>query len=150
MIRLLSLAVLVGVSLAVPRQAQTQTQEPKVDAQGRNVLLDTERVRVIEVRIKPGAKLELKGSPYQFLYMLSDGSLVFAPAGKMPYEFLLKAGEVSLLPSQSSAENDGEKEIRAVLVELKEGERGASKASASKGKSRAVRGRSRTRTRGRS
>ena len=72
MMRLLSLAVLVGVSLALPNQAQAQTQEPKVDAQGRNVLLDTERVRVTEVRVKPGAKLELKGSPYQFLYMLSD------------------------------------------------------------------------------
>jgi hypothetical protein len=106
------------------------------------VLLDTERVRVTEVRIKPGAKLDLKGSPYQFLYMLTDGSLVFSPPGKVPYQFLLKSGEVSLLPSQASAENDSEKELRAVLVEIKEGGRVATKASTGKTKARPVRTRS--------
>ena len=114
------------------------------------MLLDTERVRVSEVRVRPGAKLELKGPPYQFVYMLTDGSLVFSPPGKMPYQFLLKAGEVSLLPSQSTAENDGEKELRAVLVEIKEGARVATKASDSKSKARAVRSRTKTKSRPRS
>ena len=147
MVRLLCLAIV----LAMPVVARAQAPTPKVDAQGQKVLLDNERVRVTEIRVKPGGKLDLKGSPYQFLYMLSDGSLVFSPAGKMPYEFLLKAGEVSLLPSQSSAENDGEKELRAVLVELKGGERVASGGSTSKSKTRAMRTRSKTsRTRGKS
>jgi len=131
--RLLALAILL-----VPLAAQAQ--ERKAEPQAPKVLLDTERVRVTEVRIKPGAKLDLKGSPYQFLYMLTDGSLVFSPPGKVPYQFLLKPGEVSLLPSQTSAENDGEKELRAVLVEVKEGGgRVATKASAGKTKARTVR-----------
>ena len=146
MARLLSLAILLAMAAVAHAQAPT----PKVDAQGQKVLLDNERVRVTEVRVKPGGKLDLKGSPYQFLYMLTDGSLVFSPAGKMPYEFLLKAGEVSLLPSQSSAENDSEKELRAVLVELKGGERVASSGSSPKSKTRAVRTRSKGRTRGKS
>jgi len=135
--RLLALAILLVVPLAA------HAQERKAEPQGPKVLLDTERVRVTEVRIKPGAKLDLKGSPYQFVYMLSDGSLVFSPPGKMPYQFLLKSGEVSLLPSQTSAENDGEKELRAVLVEIKEGGgRVATKASTAKSKARTVRTRS--------
>src|SRR6266480_1683106 len=113
--RLLALAIAVLVPLAA------NAQERKAEPETAKVLLDTERVRVTEVRVKPGAKFQLKGQPYQFVYMLTDGSLVFSPPGKMPYQFLLKAGEVSLLPSQSTAENDGEKELRAVLVEIKEG-----------------------------
>jgi hypothetical protein len=129
--------------------AVAEAQDRKAGAEAPKVLLDTERVRVTEVRVKPGAKLELKGPPYQFVYMLTDGSLVFSPPGKMPYQFLLKTGEVSLLPSQSSAENDGEKELRAVLVEIKEGTRVATKASG-KSKARAVRGRTKGKSRPRS
>ena len=138
---LLALAIL----LVLPLAAHAQQRKPEPEAS--KVLLDTERVRVIEMRVKPGAKFELKGQPYQFIYMLTDGSLVFSPPGKMPYQFLLKAGEVSLLPSQSTAENDAEKELRAVLVEIKEGSRVATKASTGKSKARTVRSRAKPKTR---
>jgi len=140
--RLLALAIL----LVLPLSASAQERKPEAEAV--KVLLDTERVRVTEVRVKPGAKFELKGHPYQFVYMLTDGSLVFSPPGKQPYEFLLKAGEVSLLPSQSTTtQNDGEKELRAVMVEVKEGSRVATKASTGKSKARAVRGKSKSKGR---
>src|SRR5207244_11130035 len=95
----------------------------------------------------PGARSSSKGNPIQFIYILTAGPLVSRPPGKMPYQFLLKAGEVSLLPSQSIAENDGEKELRAVLVEIKEGTRVATKASTGKSKARAVRSRAKPKTR---
>src|ERR1700719_4077062 len=137
--RLLAFAILLLLTLVA--QAQERKPEPEVS----KVLLDHERVRVIEVRVKPGAKFELKGHPYQFVYMLTDGSLVFSPPGKQPFELMLRAGEVSLLPSQSTAtENDSDKEVRAVVVEIKEGSRGAAKVSTGKSKVRAVRGRSKT------
>jgi hypothetical protein len=140
--RLLVFAIL----LILPLAAHAQERKPEPEAS--KVLLDTERVRVTEVRVKPGAKFELKGHPYQFVYMLTDGSLVFSPPGKQPYELMLRAGEVSLLPSQSTAtENDGEKELRAVVVEIKEGSRVAAKASTGKSKTRAVRGRSKSKGR---
>ena len=138
---LLALAILL-LPLAAP------AQERKADAEATKVLLDTERVRVIEVRVKPGGKFELKGHPYQFVYMLTDGSLVFSPPGKQPYELMLRAGEVSLLPSQLTAtENDGEKELRAVLVEIKEGARVATKASTGKTKARVVRAKPKSKAR---
>ena len=139
--RLLAFATLLVLPVAA------LAQERKAGAEAPKMLLDTERVRVTEVRIRPGAKFELKGPPYQFIYMLTDGSLVFSPPGKTPYQFLLKAGEVSLLPSQSTAENDGEKELRAVLVEIKEGTRVATKAPSGKTKARTVRGRTRSKSR---
>ncbi len=134
-----------AIFLVLPLAAHAQQRKP--DAEAPKVLLDTERVRVTEVRVKPGAKFELKGQPYQFIYMLTDGSLVFSPPGKMPYQLLLRAGEVSLLPSQSTAENDAEKELRGVLVEIKEGSRVATKSAASKSKARAVRSRAKPKTR---
>jgi hypothetical protein len=133
--RLLALAIPLLVPLAA------NAQERKAEPEAPKVLLDTERVRVTEVRVKPGAKFQLKGQPYQFVYMLTDGSLVFSPPGKQAYELMLRAGEVSLLPSQSMMpENDGEKELRAVLVEIKEG-RVATQASKGKTKPRTVRAR---------
>ena len=140
--RLLALAIF----LALPLAAHAQERKPEPEAS--KVLLDTERVRVIEMRVKPGAKFELKGHPYQFVYMLTDGSLVFSPPGKQPFELMLRAGEVSLLPSQSTAtENDSEKEVRAVVVEIKESSRVATKASTGKSKARAVRSRAKPKTR---
>jgi hypothetical protein len=140
--RLLALAILLVLAFAA------QAQERKPEAEASKVLLDTERVRVTEVRVKPGAKFELKGHPYQFVYMLTDGSLVFSPPGKQSYELMLRAGEVSLLPSQStSSENDGEKELRALLVEIKEGSRVATKAATGKSKARTVRPKSKSKGR---
>jgi len=98
-----------------------QAQDRKAPPEPLTVLLDNERVRVMEMRLKPGGKLSLQGHAYQFVYMLTDGSLVFTPPGKTPFELTLQSGEVSLLPSQStSTENDGDKEVRAVVVEIKE------------------------------
>lgn len=139
--QLLALAILL-----LPLAAHAQERKPEPEAS--KVLLDTERVRVTEVRVKPGAKFELKGHPYQFVYMLTDGSLVFSPPGKQPFELMLRAGEVSLLPSQSTAtENDSEKEVRAVVIEIKEGSRVATKASTGKSKPRAVRPKSKSKSR---
>ena len=85
--RLFTLAILLVLPFAA------NAQERKAEPETAKVLLDTERVRVTEVRVKPGAKFELKGHPYQFVYMLTDGSLVFSPPGKQPWS------GVPLLPS---------------------------------------------------
>jgi hypothetical protein len=140
---------LLALAMALVLPLAAYAQERKAEPETAKALLDTERVRVTEVRVKPGAKFELQGRPYQFVYMLTEGSLVFSPAGKQPYQLLLRAGEVSLLPSQSTTtENDGEKELRAVLVEIKEGStRVATKASTGKSKARTVRGKSKSRGR---
>ncbi len=86
------------------------------------VLLENEQVRVVEMRFKPGAKIESLSHRNRFVYALTDGALVFKPpGGRTAYELSFKAGEALWLPAQSSeTENDTDKEVRAVVVDLKE------------------------------
>ena len=85
------------------------------------VLLENEQVRVIEMRFKPGVKLDTLSHPNRFIYGLSDGALLFSPPGRTPYELSFKAGEALWLPAQAMAtQNEGDKEVRALVVELKD------------------------------
>lgn len=83
-------------------------------------LLDNEQIRVRELRLAPNATLPNAARPNTFLYALTDGSLVFTPPGRKEYELTFKAGEALWLPSQETATaNEGDKEVRALLVEIK-------------------------------
>ena len=83
-------------------------------------VLETDRVRILEANFKPGAKAGVHSVPDHILYMLTDGTLVLKPAGRTPYEMTFTPGEALSLPAQTRGlENDGEKPVRALLVELK-------------------------------
>jgi quercetin dioxygenase-like cupin family protein len=83
-------------------------------------LLDNEQIRVREVRFAPGAKLPAVARPNTFFYALTDGALVFTPPGRKEYELTFKAGEALWLPSQETGTaNEGDKEVRALMVEIK-------------------------------
>jgi hypothetical protein len=84
----------------------------------------------------PGAKQPSAAHPNTFLYALTDGSIVFTPPGRKGYELTFKAGEALWLPSQETATaNEGDKEVRALLVEIKgRAPAAAKKGRASKGK----------------
>src|SRR5690348_2944647 len=85
-------------------------------------LLDNERVRVFQADFKPGDKLPTRDYPNHLIYTLTDGTLVFGPAGRTAYEVNFKAGEAMWFPPLSRAtENDSDKEVRLLLVEFKEG-----------------------------
>jgi hypothetical protein len=122
--------------------AQAQTVKPP--GTDSKPLLENERMRVIEVLFKPRSKTTTLSHPNRFVYALTDGSLVFSPPGKTPYELSFKAGEALWLPAEAMVtENDGDKEVRTLVVELKEGARPAVKVAAKgkhKGKFKAKRG----------
>lgn len=129
--RLLVAAAMIA-ALTLGAQAQTNGKAPTSDTKP---LLENERVRVIEMKFKPGDQAGGISSPNRFVYALTDGSLVFAPPGKRPYELSFSAGEALWLPSESTATiNDGEKEVRALVVEFKDGGRGAAPAAKGKGR----------------
>jgi len=95
--------------------AHAQTAEPP------KVLLENEQVRVLEMRFPAGAKLDTLSQPNRFIYGLSDGALLFSPPGRTPYELSFKAGEALWLPAAAmGTKNEGDKEIRALVVELKD------------------------------
>ena len=83
-------------------------------------LLENEQIRVREVRFAPGARQPAVARPNTFFYALTDGSLVFTPPGRKEYELTFKAGEALWLPSQETGTaNEGDKEVRALMVEIK-------------------------------
>ena len=128
---LLHLALLPAAAfLAMASSALAQTQStadperPVTPPDSYRVVMENERVRIIEVHIKAHSKVNVD-SPAgrdRFLYMLSDGALILAAPGKAPYEFALHAGETAVFPAVSPlVENDTDAPVRALMVEIKDG-----------------------------
>lgn len=81
---------------------------------------ENERMRVLEANLRPKSKADWHSHPEHLLYMLSEGTLVFQSQNKKPYEMSFAAGQTLLLPAQTSAiENDSDKPVRFLVVELK-------------------------------
>lgn len=112
---------LIGVfllAMLVPAMAQNaRLAEPESGPK----LLENEQIRVRELQLKAGAKVATQSFPNTFLYALSDGALVFTPPGRTPYELSFKTGEALWLSAQQAAmSNETGKDIRALLVEIKQ------------------------------
>jgi hypothetical protein len=102
--------------------AQPDPEKPVTPPDSYRVVMENDRVRMIEIHIKARSRVNVE-SPAgreRFLYMLSDGALVLAPPGKTPYEFALHAGETAVFPAVSpTVENDTDSAVRALMVEIK-------------------------------
>jgi hypothetical protein len=130
LIRLALLPAAAFLAFASGAVAQTQStadpERPVTPPDSYRVVMENERVRIIEVHIKAHSKVNVD-SPAgrdRFLYMLSDGALVLAAPGKTPYEFALHAGETAVFPAISPVvENDTDAPVRALMVEIKDGGR---------------------------
>jgi hypothetical protein len=97
-------------------------------------LLENEQINVREIRLAPGEKRPAVQRPNTFLYALTDGSIVFTPPGRKGYELTFRAGEALWLPSQETAtSNESDKEVRALIVEIKARAPAARKGKPSKG-----------------
>jgi len=120
--------IVVALALTLGSAAAQDAKAPTgVKALTLKTLLENQNVRLTEVVVAPGARIDFKAYPIQLVYVLTDGTLVFSPPGKTPFEVTLKAGEASLMPSETSAAvNGGEENLRLVLVEVKELARPAS------------------------
>lgn len=141
-LRLLPLIASALISALASAAAQ---DKPVTPPDSYRVVMENERVRMIEIHVKPHSKVNVDSPPgrERFLYMLSDGALILAPPGKTPYEFALHAGETAVFPAVSpTVENDTDSAVRALMVEVKERMRTAA-TSGAKGKGRFAKGKSR-------
>ena len=147
LVRIVPLAA--GALLAVTSYAAAQAdpEKPVTPPDSYRVVMENDRMRMIEVHIKPRSKVHVDSPANRdrFLYMLTDGALVLAPPGKTPYEFALHAGETAVFPAVSPVvENDTNQAVRALMVEIKQPMRSEA-VSKSRGKARyAAKGKSRT------
>jgi quercetin dioxygenase-like cupin family protein len=98
------------------------TQDPvKLAPDKCKVLLENDRVRVLDIRLKPGEKLGMHSHPAAVTYFLNDGK------GKTSYPdgrtnaLEVKAGQTAWSEAVTHAnENVGTTELRVLVVEMKE------------------------------
>jgi quercetin dioxygenase-like cupin family protein len=91
-------------------------------------LIENGHMRALEANLKPGTKVPAHTHPEHLLYLLTDGTLVIRIQGKTPYEMTFKAGDTFMLPAQTRAtENNTNKTVRMLIVELKSAGKPASR-----------------------
>ena len=83
-------------------------------------LLENDRVRLLESRLRPGDKTAMHSHPDLLAYPLSAGKVRFVLDNGESFELELTAGEPVFVEAQShTTENIGAAEMRVLLVELK-------------------------------
>lgn len=90
-------------------------------AKAYRLLMENERVRVMDIRLKPGEKAPMHNHPSDHvIYVLNDAKFrLTSPDGKIG-EFDMKAGQTMWMEAGShAAENFGPSEGHILVVELK-------------------------------
>ncbi len=88
------------------------------------ILLENERVRVLEVRVGVGQKQAMHSHPDHLVYPLSAYQVKHIAADGYTSVGERQPGEVVWIPAESHAgENVGDTEIHVLMVELKEAPR---------------------------
>jgi quercetin dioxygenase-like cupin family protein len=84
------------------------------------VLFENERVRLLEVRMKPGDESANHAHPDYLLYTLAGGTVKLSDASGQSAEVEIKAGDTMWRPAEEhSARNVGTTDLHALFVELK-------------------------------
>jgi beta-alanine degradation protein BauB len=113
--------VLAGVLLALFSNAVIGQDSVKVAPKNVKVLLENNRVRVLEVRIKPGEKIPMHSHPAHLTYALSDAKGEYtSPDGKSTIGEAKTSSVFWSEPVTHSSVNVGNTEIHALVVELKD------------------------------
>ena len=85
------------------------------------LIMENDRVRVFNVRFKPGEKAAMHTHPDHIVYTLNDGKLRLTPLKGKTQEMDLKAGQTIWMNATShTAENLGKTDLHFLAVELKE------------------------------
>jgi quercetin dioxygenase-like cupin family protein len=85
------------------------------------LILENDRVRVFDVRFKPGEKAAMHTHPDHMMYIFNDGKLRLTPAKGKTQDFDLKAGQAIWMDATThTAENLGKTDLHFLAVELKE------------------------------
>lgn len=99
----------------------TKNADPlEVASENYTVLLENDRVRVLDIHIKPGDKIAMHGHPDVVVYALSDVDNRFEFADGTSQEFRLRKGDTLFHEAFShAAENMSKEASHLLVVELK-------------------------------
>jgi quercetin dioxygenase-like cupin family protein len=97
-----------------------KAQDPlKVAKNVYSLVMENDRVRVLEVKIKPGDKAAMHHHPDHVVYVLKGGKAKLTSSGKTDV-LEMKAGQAMFIKAQShETENTGKTDIDLIVVELK-------------------------------
>jgi quercetin dioxygenase-like cupin family protein len=85
------------------------------------VLLDNDKVRVIELQVAPGASTGMHAHGDNIVYYLSGGDAIMTNADGTKKQRHTKAGEIMWSgPVVHDTRNTGQAPVRALVIELKE------------------------------
>lgn len=89
-------------------------------AEAHKILLENDQVRVLDVRVPPGHKIEMHSHPANVVYYVSDYKIkATSPDGKVALREGKAGTAVSFGPTTHAIENAGDTEFHLVQVEMK-------------------------------
>ncbi len=102
-----------------PAKASTPQDPLTVGAEIYRVILENERVRVLEARFKPGAKIAMHAHPDHVVVVTAAGKIAVTTA-EGTQEFDAKVGDAFYVAAEShAAQNVGTTEFVCIVTELK-------------------------------
>ena len=120
LIHLTASVLLVSVVLVVGPQTVMAQDLAKVAPNTTKVLLENDRVRVLEVHYKPGEKAAMHAHPATLLYPLSAGKLKSTTPDGKSTENEVSVGQANWIEAVTHAtENVGTTDVRTLVIELK-------------------------------
>ena len=118
--KMISMSLLFGLFLT--QSANVRAQDPMTAAPNayKKVILENDKIRVMQVEIAPKDTIPWHSHPDHFAYALTDGKLEITDKGKAPVVFDIKAGEAMyLVATTHMGRNIGETPLKLVVTELK-------------------------------
>lgn len=119
-IKMISTSLLLSLFLMFSTKAIAQ--DPVVVAPNiyKKVVLENQKVRVMEIEIAPNDTVPWHSHPDHFIYALSDGKLEITEKGKAPAVFEIKAGDAMFIEAVTHmAKNIGGTTVKLLVTELK-------------------------------
>ena len=119
-ISMISKSLIFGLVLLMSTGLYAQDAVKVSPKEYKKVLLDNEKVRVIEVEYAPGVASAWHSHPAHVVYVLAGGKMEMTEKGKKAIVNELKTGETTYNPPVTHmAKNVGNTTIKLILMELK-------------------------------
>lgn len=116
-----SAIAMVVVSMAVGISGAFGQDAAKIDPTIYKCTLENEQMRLCEVTFKPGAKIALHSHPDRVVYSVGGGTLTVTGSDGKTKDYTYQPGQAFWFTSSShSAVNNGNVEVKLVMVELKQ------------------------------
>jgi len=117
----ISLAITLSLGACLILTGSATAQDPvKVAPAMHKAILDNERVRVLDTRLKPNEQIPMHQHPDNVIYVVKGGKVRFIDLKGTPTDRELKDNDCVFRPAESHAvQNTGSTDIHVLTIELK-------------------------------